>query len=160
MNLQNYQNIIDSSTENFQGRHLISNEAKRRNLLKSCKARLGKRNKCRKKQYDANVGDAFAKDVIAACGPIALDRLQSLKRQGLFPTNAQSGFDNLHVSYWESFSNTNTMIVHYDDNETVLLHIRKGNSCDLRFIIEKKRSLDLRCNNLGWEDGKISHYQS
>ena len=131
---------------------------------------LGDReNKCK---YEAYIDDAFALAVSAACGSFALDRLQQLAQQGLFKMNAESGcefgygsefesgYESGYVSYYEKYSDKNTMIVGCDSSETVLLHIKQGKMRDLRFIIEKKSSLDLECKHLRWKDEKISHFKS
>ena len=154
MRLLNYKSIIDSSTENFRSKHLISDEENRLNLCKLCNKKLRKGNSC---QYDVN--HAFSVAVSAACGELASERLELLAHRGSFPTN---DFDNLHVSYGDTYSETNTTIVHYDKDETVLLHISQGDPGrrDLRFIIEKKRSVDFRTQNLRWKDRKIFHYES
>ena len=91
MRLLNYKSIIDSSTENFRSKHLISDEENRLNLYKMCNKKLRKGNSC---QYDIN--HAFSVAVSAACGELGSERLQLLAHKGLFPTN---DLDDLHVSY-------------------------------------------------------------
>ena len=173
-----YESIIDSSTNNFQKRHLILDKEMQLILLEMCNAILGDReNKCK---YEAYIDDAFAIAVSAACGSFALDRLQQLARQGLYKMNAksgcefgygsefesgyeskfESGYESGYVSYYEKYSDKNTMIVGCDSSETVLLHIKQGKMRDLRFKIEKKSSLDLECKHLRWKDEKISHFKS
>ena len=166
----NYESIIDLSTENFQKRHLISDKDNKLILLEMCNAILGDRvNKC---MYEADINDAFAIAVSAACGSFALDRLQQLARQGLFKTNAESEYESGYefgygsefesgyessVSYHEKYSDKNTMIVGCDSSETVLLHIKQGKKRDLRFKIKKISNLD---HHLQWNgDGKIYHYK-
>ena len=166
----NYESIINSSTENFQKRHLISDKDNKLILLEMCNAILGDRvNKC---MYEADINDAFAIAVSAACGSFALDRLRQLAQQGLYKMNAESGcefgygsefesgYESGYVSYYEKYSNKNTMIVGCDSSETVLLHIKQGKMRDLRFKIEKKSSHDLECKHLRWKDEKISHFKS
>ena len=114
---------------------------------------LGDReNKCK---YEAYIDDAFALAVSAACGSFALDRLQQLAQQGLFKMNAESGCEFGYGSEFESGYESG-----YVESETVLLHIKQGKMRDLRFIIEKKSSLDLECKHLRWKDEKISHFKS
>ena len=160
MKLENYESIIDSSTEHFKKRHLILDKDIRSNVNEMCSAILGNRNEC---NYNADVNDAFSNAVSFASGHFALERLKLLARQGLFSTNDESGddrnFDDLHVSYYDTYSDTNSIIVQFDTIETVILHISQGYPEDLCFRIEKKSSLDGR-NHLKWKDGKISHFQS
>ena len=165
-----YESIIDSSTNNFQKRHLILDKEMQLILLEMCNAILGDReNKCK---YEAYIDDAFAIAVSAACGSFALDRLQQLAQQGLYKMNAksgcefgygsefESGYESGYVSYYEKYSDKNTMIVGCDSSETVLLHIKQGKMRDLRFKIEKKSSHDLECKHLRWKYEKISHFKS
>ena len=167
-----YESIIDSSTNNFQKRHLILDEDIRLHLQMRCNVFLGYNLPKRKLEF--NMGDVFSKLVSDACGPYALDRLKKLADQGRFETDVEyeygcefgygsefeSGYESGYVSYYEKYSDKNTMIVGCDSSETVLLHIKQGKMRDLRFKIEKKSSHDLECKHLRWKDEKISHFKS
>ena len=163
-----YESIIDSSTNNFQKRHLILDEDIRLHLQMRCNVFLGYNLPKRKLEF--NMGDVFSKLVSDACGPYALDRLKKLADQGRFETDVEYeygcefGYGSEFESGYESgyvpikYSDKNTIIVACTSSETILLHIKQGKTSDLLFKIEKISNLD---QHLQWNgDGKIYHYKS
>ena len=150
--IKKYESIIDSSTDNFQKRHLILDEDIRHQLQMRCNALLGfNLLKC-EKEY--NMDHVFSKLVYKACEPYALDRLEQLADQGRFRKNDECG-----CGFIRKYSYKNTMIVACNSSETLLLHIKQGKQQGyLLFEIEKISKLDQHLQRNG--DGKIYHYKS
>ena len=136
-----YENIINFSTANFHKRHLIIDQNKRIRLLKKCNELM---RSSQKWDFEYNQRDLFSQIVYDSCGYFACERFDTLVNYGYFMTGSGNTY-------------TNTIILQYDSNGTILLHVSQGYTRDLRFKLEQKSSLDGK-NHLGWKNGKIFHF--
>ena len=124
----NYRDIIDSSTDTFQDKHLILNDGKRNDLEQTCLDKLREKRPSFTKHHE----DPFSEKLYDACGDEAKRRFTQLYRNGFYQTN-QSGNNG------QGCPRKSTIII----SETILLHIKPahhGNG-DLRFEIKKTTGL-------------------
>ena len=127
-----YGNIIESSTANFQKRHLILDEQKRYEVKRMCENKLGSSSRV---VFTNNYGDTFRCTIYDACHEYAKRRLRELRDKGDFRTDF-----NDNASYRQRFSKIQTMII----SDTMLLYIKQGHggNGDLRFEIKETRNLE------------------
>ena len=139
---KNYEDLVQSSTEEFRDKHLILNDRNRRKLLDLCYEELGRENET---FFHVSSHHKFYKALKNACQGMAQYRLQSILKYGFFET--------FHFDV-----DTNTLIV--SARGRIFVHIEKSNDddFDLWIRIEEKTSCAemsdrLSCNS----KGKIDH---
>ena len=121
----NYRDIIDSSTDTFQDKHLILDDGKRNDLELDIL-------RIKRPFFDEHHESTFSQKLFDACSDEAKRRFTQLHRNGFYRTN-QSGNNG------QGCPRKSTIII----SETILLHItqaHRGNG-DLLFQIKETTAL-------------------
>ena len=137
-----YDELIDSSTEEFASKHLLLHYPSRRRLMSICDYELGP-----DFQAFVHVPACFSDDLYHAlhyaCQGLARRRLNSILDQGCF----------------ESGELINTLIV--STRPRIFLHMQRSYrpGCDLWLKIEEKRSIEAMRDHFSFNDNnQIDHY--
>ena len=144
---ESYSDLIDASTDEFESKHLITDEPSRKRLFHICDDILGRNTEA---YIHATFDDEIYKAVDDACRGIAWTRFRSIRNRGYFTVG----------EYGEFNIEKNTLVVSSDLR--IFLHLEKSNHRGyvLFFRIEEKRDFAEMMDHFKTDgDGKIYHFK-
>ena len=141
--IQDYDDLIKSSTEKFRSKHLIKDKKNRDQLLKMCRDILN--DELSDPYFHFTVNENFYDTVYNACQGLAKTRLISLLKDGSFDVGRKVACRN-------------TMVV--STSEKILLHIERSNLKRYDLWLEVEQTSSLKRHLTRDQYGKICHYHA